>query len=74
MVTKVGGIDSNYLSMARPEMAKTLGGPESLMRLSPGRDDKKASKSSRSKSKGSDEEYKDDDFEPDSRQEGFSDL
>ena len=56
---KVGGVDSNYLSIkGNPTMARTLGGLESIQRLSPGK----------SYTYKKSESYEDD-FEKDSKQE-----
>jgi len=59
MVGKIGGIDSGYASMGKPEAARTLGSPSQIQRLSPGKD--KTIKYDKSES------YEDD-FEKDSKE------
>lgn len=66
MVGKIGGIDSGYISMGKQEMARTLGDPSSLQRLSPGKDKTIKDSSLKDKSEG----YEDD-FEKDSKQGGI---
>ena len=38
MVFKVGGIDSGYVSIGKPEQARTMGDPNQLSRKSPAKD------------------------------------